>query len=314
MREEQRGREADLDASDPGATARPVAAWVAIAAAAGLIAIVVFASRSATTPSNGVGVDVGPALTAIRVIGYVAIALGSVVLPFALVVARARSRRDRAARDVLLQRQLPPVPWWARLLGVSVLIGMLALQVAIVLAFITDLRRTAEAGAGGTPGVGSALDPGALGHAQDDLSALTIALVIVAAVSILFVALAIRWRLLDQPTEAEAAGRRAAVAEAVELSIDALRGEPDPRRAVIAAYAAMERSLGRAGFGRHRSEAPLEYLRRVIAAATGAGDDVQTLTLLFQHAKFSDDPVEETMRGEAIEALAGIRTAIRALA
>src|SRR5207248_2203549 len=95
-----------------------------------------------------------------------------------------------------------------------------------------------------------------------------------------------------------------------EVSLDAIRREPDPRRAVISAYAAMERSLSRAGFGRHRSEAPLEYLRRVVVAPTGAGEEVRTITLLFQHARFSDHDVDEPMRSRAIDALARIRAAI----
>jgi len=64
--------------------------------------------------------------------------------------------------------------------------------------------------------------------------------------------------------------------------------------------------------GRHRSEAPLEYLRRVIAAPTGASEDVRTVTLLFQHARFSDHVVEEAMRSRAIDSLGRIRTAIGA--
>jgi tRNA C32,U32 (ribose-2'-O)-methylase TrmJ len=101
---------------------------------------------------------------------------------------------------------------------------------------------------------------------------------------------------------------------AVEVSLEAIRREPDPRRAVIAAYAAMERSLAHEGYPREESEAPLEYLRRVLAASTHAVDEVRTLTLLFQHAKFSDHAVDETMRSGAITALERIRTAASASA
>jgi hypothetical protein len=73
----------------------------------------------------------------------------------------------------------------------------------------------------------------------------------------------------------------------------------------------MERSLSNAGMGRHAWEAPIEYLRRVLARALGAPEDVQTMTHLFEVAKFSEHPVDESMRGDAIGALERIRTAIR---
>ena len=95
----------------------------------------------------------------------------------------------------------------------------------------------------------------------------------------------------------------------MEVGLEALRREPDPRRAIIAAYAAMERSLSHAGLGRQPWEAPIEYLRRVLAAALGAGDDVQAMTHLFEVAKFSHHPVDESMRSGAIGALERIRSA-----
>jgi hypothetical protein len=310
---EQIGRRVGHSDDDdrPALTARPLPGWIALSAAAGLIALVAFASRSGVTASGAIPIDFKPAFTALRAIGYVGLALGTVALPLAFALSRARARRDRANRDALLQRQLQPVPWWARAFGIAVMVAMCAFQIAVVLAFIDDLRHSAT-GAGGRPGAGSGgLDTGSLGQASDDLTALTIALVVVVALAVLIVVVAIRWRVLDAPTDAGSARGRAAVARAVELSLDALRGEPDPRRAVIAAYAAMERSLSGAGFGRHAYEAPLEYLRRVIAGPAPVAEDVRTITLLFQHAKFSQHAVEEAMRSRAIEALARIRAAMR---
>jgi hypothetical protein len=296
--------------NDLGAPTRPVAGWLAVSAAAGLIALVALASRSASTPSDGVSIDFSPTFTIIRVIGYVAIALGTVLLPLSFAYSRARARKARADREALLRHHLQPVPWWVRLIGLTVLAGMFALQIAVVLAFIDDLRRQAAGAGAGSPGGLRSIDAGALGQAHDDLTSITIALVVIAIIVVVALYLSIRWRILEQPTGLDGIGRRAALSEAVDVSLEAIRGEPDPRRAVIAAYVAMERSLSRAGMGRHRSEAPLEYLRRVIAAPTGAGDDVRTVTLLFQHARFSQHAVEESMRSRAIDSLGRIRTAI----
>jgi hypothetical protein len=310
VHEQERRLVADLEDEDPGAAARSVPGWLVLAAAAALIAIVAFASRSAPTPATDLAFDFGPLFTTIRVIGYVGLAIGTLAFPMAFAMARARSRRDRARREALMQRQLTPVPWWARALGILVLVAMFAFQIAVVLAFIDELRRAAAAGGGSGAGGLNILDTTGIGHAGDDVTALTIALAIVAGLGLVIVVVALRWRVLDEPTGLGAFDRRAAVVEAVDLSLDALRGEPDPRRAVIAAYGAMERSLSGAGFGRRRSEAPLEYLRRVIAAPTHAGDEMRTITLLFTHAKFSDHAVEESMRTRAIEALGRIRAAI----
>jgi Domain of unknown function (DUF4129) len=304
------GRRVALSDDDgPAAPARPLPGWIALTAAAGLIAIVAFASRSSLGPIGALPIDLKPVFTVFRAIAYAGLALGTLALPF-VVAMRLRARRDRAARDAGSERQLEPIPWWVRAIGIAVMAGMFAFQIAVVIAFIDEVRRHAATGRAGTGGGGTVVDPSTFGQASDDLTALTLALAIVLALGALIVVMALRWRVLDAPIDAGLADRGAAVARAVELSLDALRGEPDPRRAVIAAYGAMERSLSGAGFGRERSEAPLEYLRRVIAAPTVAGEDVRTITLLFQHAKFSDHAVDESMRSRAIDALASIRTAI----
>lgn len=95
----------------------------------------------------------------------------------------------------------------------------------------------------------------------------------------------------------------APLAEAMDLSLEELRVERDPRRAVIAAYAEMERSLAREPF-----ETPREFLGRILARAGAAGPDARTLTDLFQLARFSRHPIDERMRRDAIAALESVRT------
>ena len=52
------------------------------------------------------------------------------------------------------------------------------------------------------------------------------------------------------------ASDRTAASAAVEAAIGALDSDADPRRAVIAAYGAMQRTLGEHGVGRSATEAP----------------------------------------------------------
>ena len=101
--------------------------------------------------------------------------------------------------------------------------------------------------------------------------------------------------------------RRAAVAQAIDDSIDDLRADPNVRRAIIAAYARMEHALGRSGLERRAAEAPFEYMERALLALETSGESAERLTELFERAKFSQhEPVPET-REEAIAALLAVR-------
>ena len=90
-------------------------------------------------------------------------------------------------------------------------------------------------------------------------------------------------------------------------TLDDLEREPDPRRAVIAAWARMERGLAAAGLPRHPAEAPFEYATRVLEAALARPSSVHRLTGLFERAKFSHHPVGQADREEAIAALRTVR-------
>jgi hypothetical protein len=95
--------------------------------------------------------------------------------------------------------------------------------------------------------------------------------------------------------------------ELLDDTLEDLEGEPDPRKAVIAAWARMERGLAAAGLPRHPSEAPFEYAARVLESALAWPTSVHRLTGLFERAKFSRHPIGEDDRGEAIAALRAVR-------
>jgi uncharacterized protein DUF4129 len=101
------------------------------------------------------------------------------------------------------------------------------------------------------------------------------------------------------------------VALALDESLDDLRSEPDLRRAIIAAYARMERALAAAGIPRRPSEAPLEYLQRALSALDASAGAVARLTDLFERAKFSHHEPDQSMRDEAIDALVAVRDELR---
>jgi hypothetical protein len=105
--------------------------------------------------------------------------------------------------------------------------------------------------------------------------------------------------------------REAALAVALDEvladSLDDLRADPDPRRAVVRAYARMERTFAAYGVAREQAEAPLEYMSRALDSLSVSVYSVRRLTQLFSRAKFSPHEVDAAMKDEAIEALVGLR-------
>jgi hypothetical protein len=104
-----------------------------------------------------------------------------------------------------------------------------------------------------------------------------------------------------------------ALSDVLAESLDDLESERDPRRAVIRAYAQMERVFAARGLPRRESEAPAEYLARLLDAAGVSSSSVRRLTSLFARARFSTHEVDVRMKRDAIEALGGLRAEIEAM-
>jgi hypothetical protein len=100
---------------------------------------------------------------------------------------------------------------------------------------------------------------------------------------------------------------RVTVAQVLSETLDDLVREPDPRKAVIGAYARMERTLAARGFPREESEAPDEYLARILAVVGASGHSVRRLTRLFERARFSEHEIDSAMKNDAIDSLTGLR-------
>jgi len=106
----------------------------------------------------------------------------------------------------------------------------------------------------------------------------------------------------------------ATLRDAVDVSIEDLRADPNARRAVIRAYRLMETTLGRAGLPRDPAEAPREYLGRALGALTVTPDPPRRLTRLYERARFSDGPIDLSLRDQAIDALVALRDQLDAIA
>jgi len=105
---------------------------------------------------------------------------------------------------------------------------------------------------------------------------------------------------------------RETLAEVLDETLDDLRNEPDPRTAVIGAYAHMERTLAARGVPRQESEAPVEYLQRILEVVSASGHSVRRLTRLFSRARYSPHEIDAEMKEDAIDALTGLRAELGA--
>lgn len=107
--------------------------------------------------------------------------------------------------------------------------------------------------------------------------------------------------------EPEAATSRGALRSAVDRSLEEVRSDPNPRRAIIGAYRLMEVALGRAGLARGPAEAPREFLARALGALQVQPAAPRRLTALFERARFDHAELDLRLRDEAIEALLALR-------
>ena len=101
------------------------------------------------------------------------------------------------------------------------------------------------------------------------------------------------------------------VAAILDEGLGALLAEHDPRKAVIAAYVAMERSMARRGWARRPHEAPTEYLARVLGVAPSRAQDLDELVNLYEFARFSEHTVTPAMRDAAVDSVRRLRADLR---
>lgn len=95
-----------------------------------------------------------------------------------------------------------------------------------------------------------------------------------------------------------------AVEEGLAEVLRAMLADPDPRTAVIGAYARLLAALDEAGFPRRAEEAPHEHLWRSLGPLGVRRPPVHRLAELFVRARFTPHPITDEHRHAAIAALA----------
>ena len=282
---------------------------VAGGVAALLIVLAVAASRPPTIAVGGGAANEGPLVALFHAAEVVGLALEAAILVL-LVVLLWPQRRPKDAEEEP-KPEARPVPWWLRLILFlmplaafgALLWTVLHLRPGATPAGEPPLASLAPMSPGDAP-----LSGGALGLAGwEVLFALLLAAVVVAAVLRQLFWQPRRGFVDDAPRPGP---ETAALAAAVAASLGDARQETDPRRAVIAAYATMERVLAERDLPRRESEATLEYMERLFGALPTGREAVATLTRLFEVARFSQHEVPPAAKRQAIDALVRLRDAL----
>ena len=124
----------------------------------------------------------------------------------------------------------------------------------------------------------------------------------------LWISLGVRRPRQDDGGEGVAAPT--ALEAAVDDSVEDLRAEPDPRRAIVRCYARFERAAAASGVERKPWSTPMEFMREALRRLPLPRTAVPTLTGLFELARFSHHPIGLAERDRALAALDEIRMAI----
>jgi len=217
-------------------------------------------------------------------------------------------RKDVVAESILARRGRPRWP------TVAVLGASLALLAIFVrwLSVDESMRQRIQslAGRAGNRGPPGGKHPAA--DAYQPQFATGPVLVVLALLAVAFVAWYLSYQARRRRLPLPSDSLLPTLADVLEETIDDLRAEEDPRRAVIAAYARMERALAAYGLPRSPSEAPDEYLHRILSDLEVSRRATSRLTALFAWAKFSGHDVAPEMKDEAIEALEAVRRELHA--
>jgi hypothetical protein len=288
----------------------PVVALVSAASITGLLAVTAIASRQPLTgvgqalPPPGAGrsqISAPPWALVLAGAGVMVALLGIVVS-----VNWRLPRRRREENEPVVRRAIV-IPRIAKLLALLAPVALGAVLFAAALAgshsrtvIVPPRGKIAVPTGAPVPRQGSSF------NAPGWIVPSVIGVVLGGAGAIVLV-LALRGRFEARAEPVTEGERAEELGEVVTASLEDLRREPDPRRAVIAAYRRMETALAEVGLPRRACEAPREYSGRAHTHLELSGRPLRQLTALFERARFGHEAVAEPLREQAIASLSALR-------
>ena len=285
----------------------PALTWTLLAAS---LVVGVAALVRMTDPAAPTAHDIAGTVRLAEGLTQTVVALFTLAMVVFLIdlVRRLRSRRRKA--ESLLAPEPPRIPTWLR-----VVTQVASLLYFVLLAYVLWRRGLPFVAMLLGRGGGSSLGP-LLGEEIPDAPPLVTwtfgILALLAAVGALVLAL---WIALGERIAEWWAGAGdepvpVPLAEAVAESLEDLDTEPDPRRAIIRCYARFERVAKDSGLARKPWLTPMEFVREALERLPVPRGAVQTLTGLFELARFSDRALGAPERNSALAALTEIRSTI----
>lgn len=281
-----------------------------------LLAMVMLTAGGRSLGAGSVSVAVPRSLGSLLFAAFTALLVISLALGVVIVYALRPSLRRKKDDDPEWVTVRPPFSWIERLLAALVPVLLAAV---IVVAVVLVVHAHSGAGANVVVGpragapvaspVGAQAPPVSVGSSWGLVGLAAGGLAVAGGVIALLV---LRRRVAAEAdgVSAEEQARDALVGRAAALSLDDVRREHDPRRAVLAAYARMEGLFAEDGLARPSSKTPSEYLADVLRASSAPPAALHDLTLLFEEARFSPHEMSGGDRDRAISALVRISEAL----
>jgi hypothetical protein len=248
-------------------------------------------------PSAGLGID--PAIVDILLVVFGGAFITATI--YILLRGRVRSKKP-----------MKPPSWWEVLvsvLGVVLIFALLFSWPRVVRAF-QGATGTNTANATATASGNFTAWPASLGAPLGLFLALTV------LVTILVLSYLLRrgagWTVSVSGQDSRDSTARAVAASAVQTAIQELELGGDVRTAILGCFQRFCGLLGARGIGAQEPLTPRELEGLAVARLRVSHEASETLTSLFEEARYSEHPLGESDRARALESLAGIRTALEA--
>jgi hypothetical protein len=226
---------------------------------------------------------------------------GLAVIAFIVVLASARPQRQPKDEDDE-EFWRPKIPWWAKAVGILLAVAALVTPFAVLFT-----RKPRKLGPQPLP---SGPPKVSLGHAATSSASEIWPLI---AGMVIAIAIVVALTLLGRPKRSAQARPRnrtrlATLLDSLAAGSDALSAGGDPRTAIIACYAAMERGFAAAGSAPAVADTPAEVLARATRAGLVRPEPAETLTGMFRLARYSTYPMTSADSLVAADALTQMRS------
>jgi Domain of unknown function (DUF4129) len=277
---------------------------IRVAAVAVLLALAAVGLRAHGTFSRDISTADRAASGAVLATAL-AVAEGVGLVAFILVLAMARPVRPK--KEDLDEPPRPPIRWWVKTLGVLLALAALAAPPFVLLEEKGRKRPIPPVAV--RPG----LSPSQAGHLVNPAASNPWPILVgmlVAIVAVVALALATRVKRIPGPPRRRPAS---ALLDALAAGHDALAAGGDPRQAIIACYAAMERGFAAVGSAPAAADTPAEVLTRATEAGFVRSDSAGMLTGIFRRARYSTQPMTDVDSGQAATALDQMRAELAGL-